>query len=194
MEIVVNALLSKIKEHNPELNEAQLRSRRFGLEVFLNELSKTLVFLFVFSLFSLMKYFLMAMLIYCTLRVVTGGYHAGSYWGCLVVSFIGFAIPVFGGQYIDPGLIVKSVLVLASLIITIAIAPVNHKNTPKRALLNRKKFRIWSIMLIALWCGVTYLLPDVWSVTAAFTILTEAAMQIIGKLFNPVLEMENGVR
>jgi accessory gene regulator B len=187
-------LLSKIKEHNPELNEAQLRSRRYGLEVFLNEITKTLVYMLVFAVFSLEGYFLLAMLIFCSLRVVTGGYHAGSFWTCLVISFIGFALPIFGGQYIDPGWMWKTVILLVSLLITVAIAPVSHKNTPKKALQNIQRSRILSIVLVIFWSVTTYWLPGAWSVTAVFIILMEAIMQILGKLFNPVLERENGVR
>jgi accessory gene regulator B len=194
MQAVVNMLLSKIKEHNPDLNDAQLRSRRYGIEVFLNELSKTIIFVVLFAAFSLVGYFLMGMLIYCTLRTITGGYHAGSYWACLAVSLAGFAVPIFSAQYIDPGSTGKTLILLAALIITIAIAPVSHKNTPKKTLPNKQKFRILSIVLVIFWSVTTYWLPGAWSVTAVFIILTEAIMQILGKLFNPVLERENGVR
>lgn len=188
MQIVVNALLSKIREHNPELNEAQLLTRKYGLEVFVNEIAKFLAYLFIFSLFSLTWYFLLSMLVYCTIRVISGGYHAGSFWGCLVISFIGFAIPVFSGQFIQLAWYEKAVLLLASLAITMIFAPVNHKNTPKRNLSNAGKFKVWSVFLVAFWGGIAYLLPGVWSVTAVFTIFIEAIMQLLGKRFNPVMK------
>ncbi len=188
MQAVVNVLLSKIKEHNPELNEAQIRSRRFGLEVLLNELSKSLIYLFVFAIFSLAGYYLVSMIVYCTIRMLTGGYHAGSYWGCLLISFIGFAVPVFCGQLIEMDWIVKSAFLLASLIITMVFAPVTHKNTPKRNLSNARKFKGLSIAVMALWSSLSFLLPGAWSVTVVFVIFVEAVMQPLGKRFNPVMK------
>ena len=188
MQALVNVLLSKIREHNPELNEAQIRSRKFGLEVLLNELSKSLIYLFIFAIFSLAGYFLLSMLIYCTIRMVTGGYHARSYWECLVTSFIGFAIPILCGQLIEMGWIEKSVFLLASLVITMVFAPVIHKNTPKRNLSNTRKFKTLSVALVALWSSLSFLLPGAWSVTAVFTIFVEAVMQPLGKRFNPVMK------
>jgi accessory gene regulator B len=191
MQIVVNALLSRIREYNPELNEAQIRSRKFGLEVFVNELSKTLIYLLIFALFSLAGYYLMSVLIYCTIRIVSGGYHAKSYWGCLIVSFIGFAVPVFCSQYIVLEWYEKSVLLMASIVITMAFAPVNHKNTPKKNLPNAGKFKMLSIVMVAFWSILTFLLPGAWSTTAVFTIFVEAVMQPLGKLFNPIVKLKS---
>lgn len=188
MQIVVNALLSRIKEHNPELNEAQLLTRKYGLEVFLSELSKFVTYLLIFSLISLTWYFLLSMLIYCTIRIVSGGYHAGSFWGCFVISFIGFAIPVISGQYVQLDWVEKFILIIVSLVITLVFAPVIHKNTPKRNLSNAGKFKILSIVLVTLWGGLAFLLPGAWSVTAVFTIFMEGIMQLIGKRFNPVIK------
>lgn len=187
MQRVVNALLSKIREHNPGLNEAQLRTRKFGLEVLGNELSKTLVFLIVFSLFSLTGYFLLSMLIYCTTRVATGGYHAKSYWGCFVVSFLCFAFPVFCGQYIELEWRERLAVLLVSILTTMVFAPVLHKNTPRKNLVKAGKFKILSIVLVAFWSSLSFLLPGAWSVTSILTIFVEAVMQPLGKRLNPVL-------
>jgi accessory gene regulator B len=188
MQIVVNALLSRIREHNPELNEAQIRSRKFGLEVFVNELSKILIYLIIFTVFLLTGYFLLSLLIYCTIRSVSGGYHARSYWGCLIISFIGFAIPVFCSQFVILEWYEKSVLLLVSTVITMVFAPVNHKNTPKKNQPNAGKFKVLSIVIVIFWSMFTFLLPGAWSVTAVFTIFIEAIMQLLGKRFNPVVK------
>ena len=185
MQIVVDALLSGIKAHNPDLNEAQLRTRRYGLEVFVNEFVKTLAYLLIFSLFSLTGYYLAALLIYCSIRVVSGGYHAGSFWKCMAISLICFAAPIFMGQYINPGLEWKIIILAASMLITAVLAPVNHKNTPKRNLAYKRKYKTISILMVAFWSGFALLAPGAWSSTAVFTIFAEAIMQLMGKFLNP---------
>jgi len=95
MQVLVDTLLSKIKKYNPEMNEAQLKTRKYGLEVLLGELSKALIYLLIFALFSLAGHFLLSTIIFCTIRLVTGGYHAKSYLSCLVVTFIIFAAIIF---------------------------------------------------------------------------------------------------
>lgn len=186
MQIVVNALLSKIREHNPELNEAQLKTRRYGLEVCVNELVKMLIYLTVFTIFSLGGYFLLSMFIYSTIRILTGGYHAGSFWGCFVISFIGFAAVILGGQYIELLWFEKAVLLLISLSITLIYAPVFHKNTPRKNLAKKGKYKLISVLLVTFWSGLACLLPGVWSTTAIFSIFLEAVMQPLGKKLNPV--------
>jgi len=186
MQIIVDTLLAKIKKYNPGMNEAQLKTRKYGLEVLIGELSKMLIYLIVFSLFSLAGYFLLATLIFGTIRLATGGYHAKSYISCLIVTFIIFAAIIFTGQYIEPTILEKSIMLVLSLVITILFAPVKHKNTTRKNMAKAGNFKIKSILFVLFWSGVTYFLKGAWSVTAVFTIFAEALMQPLGKLFNPM--------
>lgn len=186
MQVLVDTLLSKIKKYNPEMNEAQLKTRKYGLEVLLGELSKTLIYLLIFALFSLAGYFLLSTLIFCTIRLVTGGYHAKSYLSCLIVTFIVFAAIIFPSQYIELTIVEQSIILALSLIITILFAPVKHKNTTRKNMARAGHFKFISILLVVFWSGVTYFLHGAWSTTAVFTIFAEAVMQPLGKLFNPI--------
>lgn len=192
MQIIVNALLSKIREYNPELNEAQINSRRFGLESLINEMSKALLYLLIFTVFSLAGYYLLSLLIYSTIRLATGGYHAKSYLGCLIVSFIVFIVTVFSGQYIDLTIMERSIILAVSLIITIIFAPVKHKNTTRKNIAKARSFKLLSVVLVVFWGGFTYLLQGALGVTAVITIFIEAIMQPLGSKFNPGMKSESG--
>lgn len=186
MQVLVDTLLSKIQKYNPGMSEAQLKTRRYGLEALLGELSKALIYLLVFAFFSLGGYFLLSTLIFCTIRLATGGYHAKSYFRCLIATFIIFAAILFAGQYFEPSILEKSIMLALSLIITVLFAPVQHKNTTRKNIARAGRFKLISILLVVFWSGVTYFLHGAWSVTAVFTILAEAVMQPLGRLFNPV--------
>ena len=192
MQIIVNALLSKIKEYNPELNEAQINSRRFGLETLVNELSKALIYLIIAAIFSLTGYYLLSLFIYSTLRLATGGYHAKSYIGCLVSSFIVFAAAIFAGQYVEMTVWMQAAALIAAFVITLIFAPVKHKNTTRKNLANLKRYRLLSLVLVLGWSVIALLLPGAWGITAVVTILIEALMQPLGKLFNPAVKIESG--
>jgi len=185
MQAIVNMLLSKVKKYNPDMNEAQIKTRKYGLEILIGELSKTLIYLFVFSLFSLAGYFLLAALIFCTIRLATGGLHARSYLSCLIVTFIIFAVILFAGQYFELSIVEKSIMLVLSLASTILFAPVKHMNTAHKNLAKAGQFKLISILFVIFWSLATYLLKGAWSNTAVFAIFTEAIMQPLGKLFNP---------
>ena len=186
MKVITNALLAKIKEYNPELNDAQLSSRRFGLEALLNELSKAVIYLIIFSVFSLAGYYVLSLFIYSTIRLATGGYHAKSYWMCLVVSLFVFVITVISGQYMNLTMMERTILLVVSLAITIIFAPVKHKNTPKKNLAKAGSFKLLSIIIVIFWCGFTYFLKGAFGVTAVMSIFIEALMQPLGLKFNPI--------
>ncbi len=190
MQIVINTLLSKIKKYNPELNEAQISSRKFGLEILINELSKVIIYLIIFSIISQTGYYLLSLCIYSSIRLATGGYHAKSYLGCLIVSFIIFSAAVLSGRYITLIMPIKAALLLVSLNITAIYAPVEHKNITQKNRRRRKTFKWLSLLLVIFWSCFSFLLPGGWGVTAIATIFFEALMQPVGKWFNPVIRAE----
>lgn len=191
MQTIVNALLSKIRQYNPELDDAQINSRRYGLEVLLNELSKVLIYLLIFSLFSLAGYYLLSTVIFSTIRLHTGGYHSKSYLGCLIITFIMFAVIIFSGQYIDLTIAERSILLGVSLIITIIFAPVRHKNVTRKNLAKARSFKLKSVLFVVFWGGFTYLLDGAWGATAVITIFIEAIMQPLGRQLNPIEKAES---
>jgi accessory gene regulator B len=185
-------LLEQVKKYNPELNEEQLKTRKFGIETIVNELSKIIIYLVIFSLFSLTLNYLLSLIVYSSIRSVSGGYHARSYWGCLVTSFVTFAVTVFLGKYLFLSISARVLLIAAALIITIIFAPVSHMNTPKKSRTKPGRFKVWSVVLVLFWASFVFLLPDMWSITITITIFVEALMQPLGKLLNPLIKAESG--
>jgi accessory gene regulator B len=159
----------------------------------ISELSKALIFLALFAMFSLAGHYLLSLLVYVTARAVTGGYHAKTYWGCFFATLAIFLLSVFSGRVLEITFLERSLLLLAALFLTLVFAPVRHKNTRAVNVAKRDRFKLLSIALIAFWGGVSCLLPDSLGVTAAVTVFLEALMQPVGVLFNPEAKYENGV-
>lgn len=185
MQWIVNKLLDKIKKYNPELNEAQLKTRKYGLEAMLSDLSKFLIYLVIFSIFNLTGYFLISSLVYTTIRAVTGGYHAKNYWQCLVLSFLLFAAVIDIGRNIPMDFVARVIVLAASLCLNLIFAPVEHPNKPVKDSSKRTKYKIISSILIGIWCIICLMLPDRWANTVAASIALAAIMQPVGKVLNP---------
>jgi accessory gene regulator B len=186
MEWLVNVLLSKIKKYNPEMSEAQLKTRKFGLECLLSDLSKFIFYLIIFSMFNLMLYYLISALVYSSIRSVTGGYHANSYLACFFVSFAVFVAAILAGRFVELSFIMQIILLCASLLLDIIFAPVEHPNKSARSEARRRKFKKISIVLICFLGAVSLILPYNYAICAEASIFLAAVMQPMGLLLNPV--------
>lgn len=184
MEKLIDALLVKVKQYNPELGEAQLRTRKFGLECLVSEVSKTLIYLLVFLLLGMPQYFLVSFLVYCTIRITSGGYHANGYWTCFAVSLAVFMISVYAGRLLPMERLVLIPVLVILLVINGVFAPVDHPNKPNKDPEKRKKFKIISTALVFSWGAISFLLPEQMAMTVAVSILFAVGMQPVGKVLN----------
>ncbi|MDK2800774.1 MAG: accessory regulator [Clostridiales bacterium] len=182
MQKVAQIITKAIQRENVNLTELQVKTIQFGLECLLGELFKIIIYLMIFSMFSLTQYFIITMFFFSTLRLIAGGYHAKTYWGCFFVTLLIFGAVVGIGVQFPLPLYVRVLTILVSLILVWIYAPLDHPNKPIISEVRRKRFKYLSVMLAVLLSGVSFFLPSLQSGTAVVAILFESISLPVGKI------------
>lgn len=175
------------------MTEAQLRTRRYGLESLITEFSKSIFYLILFTVFGFTVPYLISYFTFAIIRGFSGGFHANSYWGCFIISLTGFIAIIFTGYYIEIPNYVILILLFISVCIDLLIAPVSHPNKPNKDILKHRKFKIISGLLMTVLGGAAFLLPGQYKVTVIASILLVAVMQVFGRLLNNKTHKEDRV-
>jgi accessory gene regulator B len=180
MEILAKKITGLITTNNSNLTNLEIKKIEFGLTCIISELSKIFMFLIIFSIFSVVEYFLMGLAFFCSLRLVAGGYHDKTYWRCFVTSLTIFTIIVLAGNNIYLNMIQRILLILISLILIWRYAPVDHPNKPIISEARRKRLRISSIAACLFLGAISFLLQNDLSVAAATAIFLEGLTLPLG--------------
>ncbi|MDK2811592.1 MAG: accessory regulator [Petroclostridium sp.] len=181
MEKLAQILTNAIQRENPGLTELQVKTIKFGLECLLGEFSKLLMYFIIFSIFSLTQHFFIAVIFFCTLRIIAGGYHEETYWRCFFTSFLIFTAIISIGTQIPLSIYIKASMLLISIILAWIYAPVDHPNKPIVSVDRRKRFKYLSVGAVVLMGGVSLLLPSLYSGTAVAAIFFESISLPIGE-------------
>lgn len=117
---------------NQEYSEVEAKRIRYGLVCIFSDLYKFILFLIVFSIFSLTKEYLIAFLGILLLRPFLGGFHAKTELACIFISFTTMLISILiGNMNIIPPLL-QRVLIILLPIIGVIIAPVRTKKVEEK--------------------------------------------------------------
>ncbi|WHH57089.1 accessory gene regulator B family protein [Petroclostridium sp. X23] len=181
MEKIAQKLTSAIQRERPELTDLQVRTIKFGLECLLGELSKLIMYFIIFSILSLTGYYLVALLFFSSLRLIAGGYHEDTYWRCFFTSLVIFAAIIVIGMNLPQSLLLKSGMLIVSVILTWLYAPVDHPNKPIISVERRRRFKYFSFGSVILMGIMSLLLPALYSGTAVVAILAEALSLPVGE-------------
>ncbi|HEX2926863.1 MAG TPA: accessory gene regulator B family protein [Ruminiclostridium sp.] len=134
---------------NQQYSEAEIKKIRYGLVCIFSDLYKTILFLLIFSIFSLTKEFVLAFLAIMLLRPFLGGYHAKSEVACIFMSFSMLVLSIFlGKQNLIPSYILIGLLA-ALPILGALIAPVQIKEKKKGSLGTKLAVVIITIALMS---------------------------------------------
>lgn len=180
MKKIAVKLTSMICENNPSFTELDIKKIQFGLECFLSDGSKMLIYFIFFSLLDLTIYYLIAVIFFVTLRVVAGGYHEETYTRCIVSSFILFLVMVFGGTMLILPLYIKATLVILSISLIYIYAPVDHPNMPIISETRRHYLKIKSIFTYIILLLISFLLIGKVGNTAFIALVVESIMLPLG--------------
>ncbi len=131
---------------NGQYSETDIKNIRYGLVCIFSDLYKTILYLFIFTLFSLTKEFLCAFLAFFLLRPYLGGYHFKNEIVCIIMSFITMVIAIFAGKAdIIPSYIQLALIVFLP-ILSILTAPVENRQKQE----SRKKTCIAAALMTVL--------------------------------------------
>ncbi|WZL74095.1 accessory gene regulator B family protein [Clostridiaceae bacterium 35-E11] len=181
MEKLAQNLTNFIQLNNPNLSDLQIKKIKFGLECFIGELTKFIIYIILFSMFSLTKYFLVAALFFCVPRTLAGGYHEETYWRCFITSLLIFTSIVFIGVNITLSFPIRFLLIAFIMVLMWMYAPVDHPNKPIISVQRRKRFRYLSLFVTALFIVISFLLPQKYTTVTILALFVEAISLPMGE-------------
>ena len=121
--------LSKNNE-NLDPNSKDFKKMKYVVWVFLDELTKFLPYGLFFALIGKLPEYLFAIAVLCPLRIIAGGYHTKTYWGCFFLTFSTFFAVIYLGIYFPLDITIKASIFIVGLISIFFMAPVDNPNMP----------------------------------------------------------------
>jgi len=179
------ALYSAI-QRNIDVSSLEFVSIKFGWQILLIELTKFIPYGIIFALLGRLPEYLFALAVLAPLRVIGGGYHAKTYGGCNVSSFLIIFVGIYLGDFFAIGIELMAILFILGLLLTIFFAPVAHPNMPIKDDAIRKKRKFRSIVLFALWGIATVFFNQHFANITIFMLLAQALLLPIGLVSNKI--------
>ncbi|MEW9125210.1 MAG: accessory gene regulator B family protein [Thermotaleaceae bacterium] len=181
MERLAQNLTNLIHCNKPELSDLEIKKIKFGLECFLGETSKFLLYLMIFGFFSLTKEFLLATVFFCVPRTYAGGFHADTYWSCFFTSLAILSSIIVIGSNVVFVLDMKYILILLTFILVWIYAPVDHPNKPIISEQRRKNLKYVSLAIVTLFTGISFVVSVEYGGIATVALFVEALSLPIGE-------------
>lgn len=182
MNTIISSFVKKISKSNPEFSDLELKKMEYGLICFFDEITKFIPYFIIFWIFSLQKYYIIAIIFFCPIRLFSGGYHAKTYWGCFFISFVIFSMIIICGKYlVINNLIVISLLIISFILICI-FSPVDNINKRIKSNKRRIKLKYFSIIITLLLIIVCYFISNNFLNTAVISIVSATIMMMIGEI------------
>lgn len=157
-----------------------------GLNILLNLITTLVVGLLFHNVLEL-AIFIAA---YIPLRSFAGGYHAKTPVRCYIFSIILILVFVLATKYVHFTIFVYSIIIVASSVIILYLAPVEDKNKPldtkEQRVYRKRTYMIWvtELAVTVICCCLKQIVPVV---CLTMTFLVMAVMLILGKLKNMLL-------
>jgi accessory gene regulator B len=173
MNSIINRLIIKISETNPEFSDLELKKMEYGLLCVFDEITKLIP-----------KYYIVALIFFCPVRLFTGGYHAKTYWGCFFISFAIFSLIIIIGKYISFNTIILMLLLIITFTFVCIYSPVDNINKRIKSKERRMKLKYFSIITTFALSILCYFIPNRLKPTAVISIISAIILMMLGKI-NP---------
>lgn len=134
---------------NHEYSDVDAKRIRYGLVCIFSDLYKFILFLFLFSIFSLTTEFLLAFLGIFLLRPFLAGFHAKTELACVFISFSTMVISILVGNINLLNSLLQQILIITLPMLGLIIAPVRVKKVEeKKFILKLSAFVVTALTLI----------------------------------------------
>lgn len=184
MNKLISCIVKKISETNSQFTDLELKKMEYGLLCFFDEVTKIIPYYILFYLFSLQQYYVVAFVFFCPIRLFSGGFHAKTYWGCFLISFITFWVIIIIGKYISISIITSILVLTISVLLVYIFSPVDNINKRIKSRERRKKLKYFSVVVTFLLSGLCFLIPDKFFTTAVISIFIAVIMMMMGMMGN----------
>lgn len=181
MKELVNQLVDRVALNNT-YDDIQIKKMKFGLECFFEELIKFIFYLVLFTLLALTKYFLVATIVFTSLRSFAGGYHEKTAIRCFFITLLSMSLIVFPAAYLELSFMVKLTIAIVSFSSILYFAPVDHPNKPIISLARRKKLKLLSLCFTITYLIIAFVIKNDLGELIILGVLIEAITLPIGVL------------
>lgn len=151
MGILVNNLVDIIHRYfnnHLDLEELDSIKLKYTLQVIINELSKSLILLIIFSFINKEIYLIYSLLTLFSIRLFTGGIHFKTYNGCLTFSCLFFLIVLVISTTIKLNIFLENFLFIFTVITILVLAPVSSKSRPEFSITKKRKLKYLGIICV----------------------------------------------
>lgn len=100
----------------------------FSVEMLISEGSKILIVLMIFAIWGKLYEYVFCFGVLLVTRCFTGGIHAKTYLGCLIMSIVFFGLGVIVKENIQINIFVATVMLMIYMLVMLIIAPIQSKN------------------------------------------------------------------
>lgn len=111
-------------------SDYDIRRARYFYTCLLYELSKFFILGLFFHHLGLFPEYLFSILFICPIRILSGGLHFRSYWGCLLFSFLYFSTSIILLRNYQPSRPVILLTLLLFILINLLIGPITSDQRP----------------------------------------------------------------
>ena len=147
-------LTNKIKCKMPEFTNERLEIINYGIHLIVGEIPKTFVFIIIAMLLGVLKEFFITILVIFPYRMVSGGFHLKTHFGCIFATSLMYCGTAFLGKILVIPEISKKVLIILVWLISIIFcklyAPADTENVPILRKKDRKIKKILSYIVVTI--------------------------------------------
>lgn len=163
MELYIETkIVEYIKKYKCMITSDDEEILRYGIQIYYFNISKLLILLVVSIILNIFAETCIAFLLIAILKQFAYGFHADTFWACLVITFIN----IFGIVYLSElsfNLLIKIVLAVISLILFALYAPADTEERPLVDSKKRMKLKIQSISVAVLYFVLSFFTNEVLS-------------------------------
>lgn len=159
-EMFINYSINSIKKYNPDYDEIKISTLKYGIEGFYLTISKMIIIITAAVILKIFKEFLLLMIVYNVLRTTGFGLHAKKSINCLISSIIFFIIVPLIAINITIPIIIKSVLLIISIILMFKYSPADTIKRPLIKLKKREHFKFITTINTIIFSFVCISIPN----------------------------------
>ncbi|MCI8792763.1 MAG: accessory gene regulator B family protein [Eubacterium sp.] len=165
-------------KNNLGFSEYETAQIRYFINTILSEMSKLILIGLFFCLQGKLAVFAAAAALLCVLRSFTGGLHMEHYLTCLIMSFLIFFTAIDILLPIQLTRQVQLPALAACILVNLKFAPVVSRHRPVPGKERIRKSRIESVVMIAIFSLLLYVLPSNQYISVGFWIILLQSVQL----------------
>lgn len=187
IDYISNKMLSYLLKNDAISDDEVDRAHyKYGIEITISSLLNIILVVILGIVFSEIELSAIFLLLFISIRQLTGGYHAKSYFRCNLTMCVSFCCCVFATTILKNyfNMIFLIIHIILSSIIILAFCPVSNENKPIKPEA-RNKYRITSFILSNFFSVLGYFIYHKNNEIGLFVIMTIIiinALVIISKL------------